>query len=53
MNAKKFRIICFSVAGALLALLIVLSAVVGAFADTLNKFVVGYNDGGEAGTAAR
>lgn len=53
MNAKKFRIICFSVAGALLALLIVLSAVVGAFADTLNKFVVGYKDGGEAGTAAR
>lgn len=53
MKAKTFKIVAFSVAGFLLALLIVLSAVVGAFAGVLDKFVVGYKDGGAASSAAR
>ena len=48
----KKAVFC-SIAGVLLALVIVLSAVVGAFAETLDKFVVGYKDGGAASSAAR
>lgn len=53
MKSKTFSIVAFSVAGFLLALLIVLTSVVSAFSATLDKFVVGYKDGGAASTAAR
>ncbi len=46
MKAKKSKIVSIAVSSVILVIVLVLNIAVGIFSDTLDKFIVGYNDGG-------
>ena len=52
MKAKTFRIVCFSVSAVILVIVLALNIAVGVFADTIDRFVIGYK-AGTGSSAAR
>lgn len=52
MKSKTFSIIAFTVSGIILSIVLALNIVIGVFADTIDKYVIGYQGGGNTATRA-